>query len=140
MLNIRWYGAVGSKSLAQSTQTDTRYNCYIIVYERRSKINLFFSKRISEADFECALTAVAKGSRRSRERSAEAKLVTWAPCNSASFFPPREKANWKSEPFCFFPAREKAIWLTHPNCFFPSLKLSRQETPNSVCEVCEQKV
>ena len=29
MLNIRWYGAVGSKSLTQSTQTNTLYNCYI---------------------------------------------------------------------------------------------------------------
>ena len=70
------------------------------LYERRSKTNLyFFRKQISKTDFECALTAVAKGSRRSCERSAEAKLVTWAPCN-----------NWASDFRLLFPAREKANW------------------------------
>ena len=51
--------------------------------ERRSKTHLFLvSNRISKADFDCALTAVAKGSRRSCERSAQVMLVTWPRCKN----------------------------------------------------------
>ena len=53
------------------------------LYERRSKTHLFLvSNRISKADFDCALTAVAKGSRRSCERSAQVMLVTWPRCKN----------------------------------------------------------
>ena len=55
----------------------------MVSYERRSKTHLFLvSDRISKADFECALTAVAKGSRRSCERSAQVMLVTWPRCKN----------------------------------------------------------
>ena len=92
-------------------------NIYNYIYERRSKTHLFLvSNRISKADFECALTAVAKGSRRSCERFAQAMLVTWPRCKnncSSDFrllFP-----GWKSEPFCFFPPQEKANWKSESN-------------------------
>ena len=73
-------------------------------YERRSKTHLFLvSDRISKADFECALTAVAKGSRRSCERSAQVMLVTW----------PRCKNNCSSDFRLLFPGLGKSKFLDH---------------------------